>query len=154
MRGLLEPLTPERDVKGGKVYYCGAERLCQLYPVMNTKKYKPAMKAELMEGEFGIRRRWAVLIGWVCSCPKHVLLVDRCRLGQKPRALLYCFPTRTAVYGSVYCVHLLQGCSVVWRPRAFDALQQFSAFYCVHLLQGVVLFGVLEQCAGCSRLCH
>eukprot|EP00903_Cladosiphon_okamuranus_P006585 g6433.t1 len=38
-----------RDKKSGKVYYCGAERLSQLYPVMNTKKYKPAMKAELME---------------------------------------------------------------------------------------------------------
>ncbi|CAM9890026.1 unnamed protein product [Pylaiella littoralis] len=38
-----------RDVKSGKVYYCGAERLSQLYPIMNTKKYKPAMKAELME---------------------------------------------------------------------------------------------------------
>lgn len=46
-------LTLERDKKSGKVYYCGAERLCQLYPVMSTKKYKPAMKAELMEGEFG-----------------------------------------------------------------------------------------------------
>lgn len=41
----------QRDVKSGKVYYCGAERLSQLYPVMLTKKYKPAMKAELMEGE-------------------------------------------------------------------------------------------------------
>lgn len=40
-----------RDVKSGKVYYCGVERLSQLYPIMNTKKYKPAMKAELMEGE-------------------------------------------------------------------------------------------------------
>ncbi|CAM9595129.1 unnamed protein product [Ectocarpus fasciculatus] len=38
-----------RDVKSGKVYYCGAERLVQLYPIMGTKKYKPAMKAELME---------------------------------------------------------------------------------------------------------
>lgn len=43
-----------RDVKSGKVYYCGAERLSQLYPIMNTKKYKPAMKAELMEGETAI----------------------------------------------------------------------------------------------------
>ncbi|CBJ31410.1 Isoleucyl-tRNA Synthetase [Ectocarpus siliculosus] len=38
-----------RDVKSGKVYYCGADRLVQLYPIMATKKYKPAMKAELME---------------------------------------------------------------------------------------------------------
>ena len=33
------------------MYYCGAERLSQLYPIMLTKKYEPAMKAELMEGE-------------------------------------------------------------------------------------------------------
>lgn len=38
-------------MKSGKIYYCGAERLSQLYPIMLTKKYKPAMKAELMEGK-------------------------------------------------------------------------------------------------------
>lgn len=34
----------------GKVYICGSERLPQLFPVMLTKKYKPAMKVDLMEG--------------------------------------------------------------------------------------------------------
>ncbi|CAN0239308.1 unnamed protein product, partial [Discosporangium mesarthrocarpum] len=38
-----------RDIKTGKVYILGAERLPQLYPVMLTKKYKPEMKADLME---------------------------------------------------------------------------------------------------------
>lgn len=47
---LVEFLVACRDVKSGKIYYCGAERLSQLYPIMSTKKYKPAMKAELMEG--------------------------------------------------------------------------------------------------------
>lgn len=49
-----------RDVKSGKVYYCGAERLSQLYPVMLTKKYKPAMKAELMEGEEGVSEAFLI----------------------------------------------------------------------------------------------
>ncbi len=48
---VLDGYLSTRDVKTGKIYYCGAERLSQLYPIMSTKKYKPAMKAELMEGE-------------------------------------------------------------------------------------------------------
>ncbi|CAM9142618.1 unnamed protein product [Choristocarpus tenellus] len=39
----------QRDKKTDKVYILGSERLSQLYPVMNSKKYKPAMKGELME---------------------------------------------------------------------------------------------------------
>jgi len=38
-----------RDVAGGKVYYLAKERLCQLYPQMLTKKWKPEKAGETFE---------------------------------------------------------------------------------------------------------
>lgn len=68
--------TLERDIKSGKVYYCGADRLVQLYPIMATKKYKPAMKAELMEGKPMGNNNVITRVGHVLSptiCPHGVL---------------------------------------------------------------------------------
>lgn len=73
-----------RDLKSGKVYYCGAERLSQLYPIMSTKKYKPAMKAELMEGETVIAP-WLTCTDWWKYGDIFVLIVS-----GRVRQVLFC----------------------------------------------------------------
>lgn len=91
----------QRDVKSGKVYYCGAERLCQLYPIMNTKKYKPAMKAELMEGKRGCTRTSLEFI---------MLITLRVHVVKK---LVVLFGKKTMLARSLSASSLLAFCRVV-----------------------------------------
>lgn len=88
-----------RDVKTGKKYYCGAERLSQLYPVMATKKYKPAMKAELMEGKGVERPQLGVEGTFHCALCFCVVFAQNMHITG--------FGTWTACTGSIYS-NLLQ----------------------------------------------
>jgi len=62
-----------RDVAGGKVYYLAKERLCQLYPQMLTKKWKPEKAGETFEileelkGAALVGRRYAPLFPYFAA---------------------------------------------------------------------------------------